>query len=110
MKRGRRSLKKVLKDTLELKTEGEVFPILIAKLGDVKTIKDAVIGVSNLTEGKVSPTPVALRKMLRLGVKGGKIRSGSPLHTLTKITRGRPKGYSPFLGCTKDAAVAAAQA
>ena len=93
IKRGRKSVTDKVQTALEAKNRKDMFSALTEKLGDVTTIKETVAKITETTG--VTATPIAVRKMLRKGIKSGFVRKGSALHSVASITRGRPKGYSP---------------
>ena len=76
-----------------LDTKKEMYAQLETDLGDVNSIKETAEKLAEKTG--ITAMPVAIRKMLRQGCKSGYLRKGTPLHTVARITRGRPLGFSP---------------
>ena len=91
--RGRKTIAKKVQENLGLKSQKETYAHLVKEMGDVQTMKEAVAKLHEVAG--VKTTSNAVRNMLRVGNKRGYVRAGTPLHSLTQITRGRPLGYSP---------------
>ncbi len=92
--RGRLSVTQKVQAALKVESRKEVFALLAQKLGQVSSIKETVAKLAETTG--VKATPVAVRKMLRQGIKSGLVRKGTPLFAVARISRGRPLGYSPI--------------
>ena len=103
-KRGRKSVAEKVQIALESPNKREMFKVLAEKVGEVSTIKETCAKLTATTG--VTATPVAVRKMLRQGIKSGLVRKGSPLHAVARIPRGRPLGYSPKAAAAEATATA----